>query len=147
MGSRTSRPLTFAAVLWAGTAPAAPGPGADQVAELIGQLGAADFKAREAATKKLMDLGPSVLDALQEAIANGLYRDLARRLDRFETAKPKQIFRRFLDTPARISVSEREVRVRLSRRAHHPILLASGLLDATPAVPWWAGRRLRLEIR
>jgi len=39
------------------------------------------------------------------------------------------------------------VRVRLSRRAHHPILLASGVLDAAPAVPWWAGRRLRLEVR
>jgi transposase len=87
------------------------------------------------------------LDVMLTLIANGLYRDLARRLERFEAAKPKQVFRRFLDTPARISVSEREVRVRLSRRAHHPILLASGVLDATPAVPWWAGRRLRLELR
>ena len=87
------------------------------------------------------------LDVMLTLIANGLYRDLARRLERFEAAKPKQIFRRFLDTPARISVTERHVRVRLSRRAHHPILLASGVLDAAPAVPWWAGRRLRLEVR
>ena len=87
------------------------------------------------------------LDVMLTLIANGLYRDLARRLERFEAAKPKQIFRRFLDTPARISVTERHVRVRLSRRAHHPILLASGVLDAAPAIPWWAGRRLRLEVR
>ena len=26
-------------------------------------------------------------------------------------------------------------------------ILASGLLDAQPTVPWWQGRRLRLEIR
>jgi len=87
------------------------------------------------------------LDVMLTLIANGLYRDLARRLERFEAAKPKQIFRRFLDTPARITVSDREVHVRLSRRAHHPILLTSGVFDATPAVPWWAGRRLRLEVR
>ncbi|MHC4592958.1 MAG: helix-turn-helix domain-containing protein [Planctomycetota bacterium] len=87
------------------------------------------------------------LDVMLTLIANGLYRDLARRLERFEAAKPKQIFRRFLNTPARISVTERQVRVRLSRRAHHPILLASGALDATPAIPWWAGRRLHLEVR
>jgi hypothetical protein len=86
------------------------------------------------------------LDVMLTLIANGLYRDLARRLERFEAVKPKQIFRRFLDTPARISLDGRDVCVRLARRAHHPILLASGLLDATPAVPWWAGRRLRLEL-
>lgn len=87
------------------------------------------------------------LDVMLTLIANGLYRDLARRLDRFEAAKPRQIFRRFLDTPARISVTEGEVRVRLSRRAHHPILLASGALGASAVIPWWAGRRLHLQIR
>jgi transposase len=87
------------------------------------------------------------LDVMLTLIANGLYRDLARRLERFEAAKPKQIFRRFLETPARISVTDREVCVRLSRRAHHPILLASGVLDPSPAIPWWAGRHLHLELR
>jgi transposase len=86
-------------------------------------------------------------DVMLTLIANALYRKLARRLVGFETAKPKQIFRRFLNAPARVSVSDTEVQVRIRRCAHHPILLDSGWLDAAPLVPWWEGRRLRLEIR
>jgi hypothetical protein len=37
--------------------------------------------------------------------------------------------------------------VRMRRMAHHPLLPASGILDATPEVPWWNGRRLRLRVR
>jgi len=87
------------------------------------------------------------LDLMLTLIANALYRSLAQRLTGFEAAKPKQIFRRFLNTPARVTVSDTEVRVRIRRCAHHPLLLASGALDAQPAIPWWQGRKLRLEIR
>jgi transposase len=87
------------------------------------------------------------LDLMLTLVANGLYRQLARRLKGFEAAPPKQIFRRFLNTPARVSVSKHEVHVSIRRCAHHPLLLAGGSLDATPHVPWWQGRRLHLEIR
>ena len=87
------------------------------------------------------------LDLMLTLVANGLYRDLARHLVGYEHAQPKSIFRRFLDTPARIYVTDREVRVRLNRRAHHPILLSTDILDQSPRVPWWDGRRLTLEIR
>jgi hypothetical protein len=86
------------------------------------------------------------LDVMLTLIANALYRQLARQLKGFETAHPKQIFRRFLDTPARLTVTDQQVTVQLQRRAHHPILLASNLLNSTPAVPWWQGRQLRLQI-
>jgi len=36
--------------------------------------------------------------------------------------------------------------VELPRRAHNPILIASGLLDGRTPVPWWQGRSLRFEI-
>lgn len=87
------------------------------------------------------------LDLMLTLVANALYRQLARRLKGFEAAHPKQIFRRFLNTPARVSVSKREVHVSIRRCAHHPLLLASACLEATPQVPWWGGRRLHLEIR
>jgi transposase len=87
------------------------------------------------------------LDLMLTLIANALYRCLAQTLTGFETATPKQIFRRFLNTPARVTVSDTEVRVRIRRCAHHPLLLASGTLDAQPTIPWWQGRRLHLEIR
>ena len=75
------------------------------------------------------------LDLMLTLIANALYRRLARTLIGFEAATPKQIFRRFLNTPARVTVSDTEVRVRIRRCAHHPLLLASGALDAQPIVP------------
>jgi transposase-like protein len=87
------------------------------------------------------------LDLILTLVANGLYRQLAHQLKGFEAAQPKQIFRRFLNTPARVSVSKHEVHVRIRRCAHHPLLPASGCLDVTPQVPWWQGRRLHLEIR
>ena len=86
------------------------------------------------------------LDVMLTLVANGLYRQLARRLKGFEAAQPKQIFRRFLNTPARVCVSKHEVHVSIRRCAHHPLLLASGCLEATPQVPWWGGRRLHLKI-
>lgn len=86
------------------------------------------------------------LDVMLTLIANALYRQVARQLKGFETAHPKQIFRRFLDTPARITVTDQHVTVQLRRRAHHPILLASNLLNSTPAVPWWQGRQLHIQI-
>ncbi|HYQ93109.1 MAG TPA: hypothetical protein VES89_13795, partial [Candidatus Competibacteraceae bacterium] len=54
-------------------------------------------------------------------IANALYRQLARQLKGFETIHPKQIFRRFLETPARLTVTDPHVTVQLHRRAHHPL--------------------------
>lgn len=86
------------------------------------------------------------LDVMLTLIANALYRHLAKHLTGFETAYPKQLFRRFLNTPARVTVTDTTVRVCLRRRAHHPILLNSGLLAAHPCVPWWGNRQLHLEI-
>jgi len=87
------------------------------------------------------------LDVMLTLIANALYRQLAQQLTGFEAAQPKQIFRRFLNTPARVTVTPEQVRVRIRRLAHHPLLLDSNILKATPAVPWWEGRTLHLEIR
>ena len=44
----------------------------------------------------------------------------------------------------RIAITETEITVRFHRRAHLPIVLASGLIDKPVAVPWWNGRALRL---
>ncbi|MDA2933617.1 transposase, partial [Acidobacteria bacterium AH-259-D05] len=58
------------------------------------------------------------LDVMLTLLANALYRHLARRLVGFENAQPKQIFRRFLNTPARVTVTREEVHVRIRRMAH-----------------------------
>lgn len=84
------------------------------------------------------DLTLTVLAAL-------LYRGLAGRVKGFAQASPAKLFRKFVDTPGRIEVSEDEVVVRLVKRSHNPLLREAGLTAASPAVAWLGGRRVRIE--
>jgi hypothetical protein len=85
-------------------------------------------------------------DVLLTVIGSGIYRLFARTLRGYEHAQARQIFRRFLDTTARVAVLEDEILVRLPRRAHNPILLDAGLIGSPKPIPWWAGRPLSVEI-
>jgi len=85
-------------------------------------------------------------DVLLTTMATGLYRLLALKLRGFGRAQPRQIWRRFLKSPAQVRITDDEVVVELPRRAHNPILIASGLLEERTQVPWWGGRTLRFEI-
>lgn len=76
-------------------------------------------------------------------LASGLYRLIGRRMRGYRDAQARQIFRDLIDMPADISVSETDVTVRFHRRAHLPIVLASGLLESPVTVPWWNNRPLR----
>jgi hypothetical protein len=78
-------------------------------------------------------------------IASGLYRLLARRMRGYADAQARHLFRDLIDTPADVTISEREVQVRFHRRAHLPIIIASGLLDASVKVPWWHDHTLRMS--
>ena len=77
-------------------------------------------------------------------LASGLYRLMARRMRGYDDAQARQIFRDLIDMPADVAITENEITVRFHRRAHLPIVLASGLFDKPVAVPWWNGRPLRL---
>lgn len=77
-------------------------------------------------------------------LASGLYRLIAQRMRGYADAQARQIFRDLIDMPADVTVSEKEVEVSFHRRAHLPILLASGLMEKPIAVPWWNGLPLRL---
>lgn len=70
-------------------------------------------------------------------IASGLYRILARRMRGYADAQARRVFRDLIDMPASIATTPAEVRVHFHRRAHLPIVLASGLLDTRTTVPWW----------
>jgi hypothetical protein len=78
-------------------------------------------------------------------IASGLYRLLARRMRGYAEAQARHIFRDLIDTPADVSVTDAEVQVHFHRRAHLPIVLASGLLNKPVSVPWWPGYSLRMS--
>ena len=78
-------------------------------------------------------------------IASGLYRLLARRMRGYADAQARHIFRDLIDTPADVSVTGSEVQVHFHRRAHLPIVLASGLLNTPVSIPWWPGYSLRMS--
>ncbi len=63
----------------------------------------------------------------------------------YADSQARQVFRDLVDMPADVQVSEIEVAIRFHRRAHLPIVIASGLLDQPVNVPWWNGVRLRLS--
>lgn len=77
-------------------------------------------------------------------MASGLYRLMATRMRGYADAQARQIFRDLIDLPADVTVTDAEVLVRFHRRAHLPILLASGLFQEPATVSWWNGLPLRL---
>ena len=78
-------------------------------------------------------------------IASGLYRRFAQNMRGYADSQARQIFRDLVDMPADVHIGETEIHVRFHRRAHLPIVIASGLLDEALNVPWWQGKRLRLS--
>ena len=76
-------------------------------------------------------------------LASGLYRMMALRMRGYGVAQARLIFRDLIDMPADVAITDHEVRVRFHRRAHLPIVLASGLINKPVAVPWWNGLPLR----
>ena len=83
-------------------------------------------------------------DMILLVIASGLYRLLARRMRGYREAQARHIFRDLVDMPATVDITARTVTVSFHRRAHLPILMASGLFDQPVRVPWWGNRTLRL---
>jgi hypothetical protein len=84
------------------------------------------------------------LDMALLVLASGLYRRMARRMRGYDDAQARQIFRDLIDIPADVAITDNEITVQFHRRAHLPIVLASGLFDKPVNVPWWNSRSLRL---
>jgi transposase len=83
-------------------------------------------------------------DMLLLVVASGLYRLLARRMRGYRDAQARQIFRDLVDMPATVEITAADIIVRFHRRAHLPILTASGLFEQCPKIPWLENRTLRL---
>ncbi|MGH8716555.1 MAG: transposase, partial [Burkholderiales bacterium] len=77
-------------------------------------------------------------------IASGLYQLLARKMRGYSDAQARQIFRDLIDMPADVTITKKEIQVSFHRRAHLPIILASGLINQSHKIPWWNQLPLRL---
>jgi hypothetical protein len=85
------------------------------------------------------------LDAVLTVLAHGCYRWLAHQLHGFDHAKPKRVYRKFVDTSGWVEIGDRrEIVVYFDRRAHNPILREAQLDKDCPPIPWLGNRRLQL---
>jgi hypothetical protein len=85
-------------------------------------------------------------DLTLTVFADLLYRRLGQRLKGFERASPQKLFRKFVDTMGSVEIEEEQIRLRLTRRAHNPILKAAGLTALTAPVPWLGGRPVLFDL-
>ena len=83
------------------------------------------------------------LDTVLTVIANGCYRWLATRLRGFEKAKPKQLYRKFVETSGAVEIAHgRRIVVHFGRRCHNPVLREAGLDKDCPPIPWIHNHRV-----
>lgn len=85
------------------------------------------------------------LDTTLTVAAGNLYRLLALKLSRYETATPNRIWRDFLDATSTLHVTSDSVTCALNLRSHHPVLIDAGFADLEASIPWWDGRTLRFR--
>src|SRR6266851_4887332 len=85
------------------------------------------------------------LDTTLTVVAGNLYRLLALKLDRYQTATPDRIWRDFLDATGILHIDDTGVTCALNLRSHHPILIDAGFADLQVPIPWWDGRVLRFR--
>jgi len=76
------------------------------------------------------------LDATLTVLANGCYRWLAKQLRGFETAAPKQLFRKFVETSGTVEIEQDRIVVRFDKRNHNPILREASLDQPNQKIPW-----------
>jgi hypothetical protein len=76
------------------------------------------------------------LDVALTVLAHGRYRWLATRLQGFSKAKPKQLFRRFVETGGGVKVQAERIVVHFEKRCHNPILREAALDRECPGIPW-----------
>jgi hypothetical protein len=85
------------------------------------------------------------LDVALTVVAHGCYRGLARKLRGFEKAKPKQRYRRFVETGGVVEVQQERIVVHFGKRSHNPVLREAALdADGAP-IPWLGNRPVAFE--
>ena len=82
------------------------------------------------------------LDVALTVIANGCYRWLANQLKGFDKSKPKDLYRKFVETAGEVMVTPEQIAVHFDRRSHNPILRESNLDRTCPPIPWLGNRQL-----
>jgi hypothetical protein len=75
------------------------------------------------------------LDVALTVVAHGCYRWLASKLHSFDKAKPKQLYRRFVETGGEVEVQAERIVVHFDKRSHNPGLREAKLDDHCLPIP------------
>ena len=76
------------------------------------------------------------LDTTMTVLANGCYRWLAKQLRGFDTAAPKQLYRKFVETAGVVEIQPERLVVHFDKRCHNPILREAALDQPSQGIPW-----------
>lgn len=88
------------------------------------------------------------LDVTLTVLAQGCYRWLATQLKGFEAAKPKQLYRKFVETGGEVQLTpEGQLRVTFDRRCRNPVLREAALDQDCSPIPWLNNARLEFCYR
>ena len=86
------------------------------------------------------------LDTVLTVLAHGCYRWLATQLHGFDHAKPKSVYRKFVETSGVVEIAKGgRIIVRFDRRSHNPILREAQLDKASPPIPWLSNLRVEFD--
>lgn len=69
-------------------------------------------------------------------LSHNLYRKLAERLPGFENSEVASLFRKFLETVARVKVEGNTATIFLKKKTHMPILFEIDFMQKTTFIPW-----------
>ena len=86
-------------------------------------------------------------DVLLTLVGQATYHILAKKLRGYEQSGADVIFRKFIDTPAKIIIGKKEIEVQLNKRANNPILIHSGLINTPLRLPWLQNRAVIITLR
>lgn len=75
-------------------------------------------------------------DLMMTILANTLYRLLAKQLLGYEKETAKSIYINFIHNGADIEIIKKEIKVKLLKKAHNPIIMESNLFIENTRVPW-----------
>jgi transposase len=84
------------------------------------------------------------LDATLTVWAHATYDLLRRQLAGYEHATPDTIWRRFVSTRGKLTITPQGITARLNNRTYSPVLRTANLPPID--IPWWNGRTLTIQI-
>ena len=87
------------------------------------------------------------LDVLLTLVGQATYHMFAQHLRGYEDSGAGVIFRKFIDTPAKIFIGPKEIEIRLNKRANNPILIHSGFVNSPFRLPWLQNKIVRITLR